>query len=145
MKTRAAFTETDLAKIREFFDFQINTNHFNHLIQKFPRVFHKIIRDFQAGKLENKLIQIPDTFEKIKFEIADDPSKIKARIIKDPQAMHFTQKFKAIVQEICHQVDIEEEVIIRKELKERKSLMECGFNKTVLKQIENSLKDEDYW
>lgn len=131
---KLTFNEYDIAKIQSFFTSNLDADQLNHLIQNHPKIFCKIIREYQQGTLTQRRISAAEGLEEIVF-IAQ-PDTIQMNIIKNKNK-NFSLLFQEMIGTISEKVALAQE-----EIKIRKNLKECGFNKKIIEQINQSLKED---
>lgn len=125
----------DLAsKIIGMFEFNEDEPDFiRSLINRYPRVFYRIIKMHQAGKLrEPRFIHLPKQQGRLKF--VSEVQKIRI-VFLHPKDINFSEKFTIMMDEI--RVEMENEPAVA--LSARKSLLDCAFDSAVIREIESSL------
>jgi len=122
----------DINRIQAYYTSNLSSDQMAHLIEKFPKVFCKLIREFQSGKFAKKQLQISEDTEFIEVSLVGN--KLHIEVIT--QARNFSENFKTIVEDLTENIKNNSDRM-------KHSLLECGFRKSVIEQVNQSVENWD--
>lgn len=139
------FNDADIQKIIYFFESNLPANELFSLIEKFPKLFCRLLREFKQGQLTTKLIDI-DHNSSEKIMVIPGEKKILLKYVQDPFNGNFSKAFSHLSETLYENIEkkdqSQDQYDSEHHSKTRKSLMECGFNQNVIDQVNTSVKEE---
>jgi hypothetical protein len=118
------FNDLDVHKLALYFETELSMDELKNLINRFPKLFCRIIRDYKLGEINQKSIRVQGGNEMLIF--SPSIKKIRLDIVRlDQQSHNFSKKFQELIEKAStkDELDIPEIAFAY----QHKNLMECGF------------------